>query len=315
MTKLTWTLLALAGLGATAHADEDRAAVDEGMGSAISISGSSSRRGVAQDYLVMPSGGELTGTMKFLTARPMLGDQELRFSDLALFGLAGRWSLFTKLELSAHVELLPKQPSSTDEKPWQSVGGGIRSPLGRRAALAITGAGGHLIDHEGMWTRETLTLEWRKPIAQVMTFDIAGAINGVSLSAPRAPSAFITEVSVATSALFREPTGHWGAWVGLGYAVPVTSRGKDPTTGMAVDPQPRLDFRVGTVLSLVKEWDLYVDYAIIDRGDLEDAATRLPILDGGFDQHQVTFGVTRHIEAKRSRSRYRDDGVLELGMR
>lgn len=312
MTKLCWTLLALAGLGANAHADDGSPAVDEGVG--VSLTAASSRRGVAQDYLVAPRGGELTGTMKFLMSRPMLGDQELRFSDLALFGLAGRWALFSKLEVSAHVELLPKQPSFTDEKPWQSVGGAIRSPLGRRAALAISGAGGHLIGHEGMWTREALTLQWRKPIARVMTFDIAGGIDALSLSAPRAPSAFISEVAVSTSALFREPTGHWGAWVGIGYAVPVASRGEDPTTGVAVDPQPRLDFRIGTVLSLVKEWDLYVDYAIVDRGDLENAATRLPILDGGFDQHQVTFGVTRHIESK-PRRRYDDDGALQLGMR
>ena len=65
---------------------------------------------------------------------------------------------------------------------------------------------------------------------------------------------------------------------------------------MAIDPQPRLDFHAGTVLSIVKEWDLFADFAVIDRGDVANPATRLPILDGGFDQKQIVFGVIRHID-------------------
>jgi len=300
MTKLTWTLAALAILGGSARADEDaRPAVE-----AIDVS--RSHRGVAQDYLVAPAGGELTGQMRFLMTEPSLGGEAMKFSDLALFGIGGRWSLFSKLELSLEASFLAKQPSFTDEKPWQSVGGAVRSPIGKRAALQISAAGGHLIGHEGMWTKEALLVEWRKPIAEMMQFDIAGGVDGVSLSAPAAPSAFITEVALATSALFREPTGHWGAWVGIGYAVPVAFRGQDPTTGTSVDPQPRLDFRIGTVLSLVDKWDVFAEFAVVDRGDMENPATRLPILDGGFDQKQVILGVTRHIEGKR---RSRDEDV------
>jgi len=305
-TKLG-TLLVLATLGGTAAAEDD--ATRPGL--AVE---SVSRRGVAQDFLVLPSGGELTGQMRFVTAEPVFGDEPLRFSDLALFGLAARWSLFRKLEISGQVDFLAKQPSFTDEKPWQSVGLGLRSPLGRRAALAISGAGGHLIDHAGMWTKTGITLQWRKPIARVLTFDVAGGIDGVGITAPSSTSAFITEVAVSTSALFREPSGHWGSWIGIGYAIPVTSRGTDPTTGLAVDPQPRLDLRVGTVLSLVREWDLFAEFAVVDRGDLGDPSTRLPILDGGFDQRQVILGVTRHITGKKQR-RHDDDEVLELSRR
>ncbi len=314
MTKLHATLATLAVLGGAAHADD--MANDEGSSAGVAALqlSSGSRRGVAQDYIVLPSGGELTGTMRFVTSQPSLGGEALRFSDLALFGLSGRWALFSKLELSAGAEFLPKQPSFTDEKPWQSVNAGLRSPISRRIALAISGAGGHLMNHSGMWTREALSIQWRKPIVDVMTFDISGGMNGVTLSAPRSKGAFLTELSLTTAVLFREPSGHWGAWTGLSYALPVTARGEDPTTGMAVDPQPRLDFRIGTVLSLVRAWDLYVEYAIVDRGDLGDAATRLPILDGGFDQHQVIFGVTRHFTNKRKRSTYSGD-AMQLGMR
>jgi hypothetical protein len=257
---------------------------------------------------MLPSGGEITAQMRFLMAEPVLADTEMKFTDLALFGVGGRWSLFSKLELSLDANFLAKQPSFTDEKPWQSIGGAVRSPIGKRAALQISAAGGHLIAHEGMWTKEALMIEWRKPISEFMQFDIAGGVDGVSLSAPKSSSAFITEVAFSTSALFMVPNGVWGGWVGVGYAVPVAYRGQDPTTRTSVDPQPRLDFRLGTVLSLVADWDVFAELAIVDRGDAEDPATRLPIMDGGFDQKQVILGVTRHIEGKRKRRSSDDDG-------
>jgi hypothetical protein len=311
MRKLTWTLAALASLGGISFADEARPAAEL---SDVIRGGGGSHRGVAQDYLVAPSGGELTAQMRFLMTEPSLGGEAMKFSDLALFGLGGRWALFAKLELSLEATFLAKQPSFTDEKPWQSVGGTVRTPIGRRAALQISAAGGHLIDHEGMWTKEALTIEWRKPVMEMLQFDLAGGVDGVSLSAPDAPSAFITEVAFSTSALFRVPNGVWGGWVGMAYAIPIAFRGQDPTTGTSVDPQPRLDFRIGTVLSLVREWDLFAEFAIVDRGDMEDPATRLPILDGGFDQQQVIFGVTRHLEGK-PRGRRNNDGAMQIGLR
>jgi hypothetical protein len=282
-----------------------------------------SHRGVAQDYLVLPRGGELGAQMRFITAPrgPIFegGEQKLDFTDLALFGVSARWSLFSKLELSASANLLPKQPAYSDEKPWQSVGVGLRSPLGRNVAVALSGGGGHLMSHGGMWTRESFTIEWKKPIHEdFLSFDVQGGIHGLGLRAPETTSstAFITEAEIKTTALFREPRGKWGAWLGLGYAVPVQFSGKDPTTEMAIDPQPRLDFHMGTVLALVPKWDIYVDFAVIDRGELNDPATRLPVLDGGFDQRQVIFGVTRHIEGGKRQS-YNDyeenGGAIRVG--
>jgi hypothetical protein len=195
-----------------------------------------------------------------------------------------------------------KQPSNTDEKPWQSVGFSLKSPLGRHIALSVSGGGGHLLNHAGKWTHEGLTLEFKKPIdPKFLAFDIQAGVSGLGLDAPNTTSsAFLTEVAVSTTALFHEPSGHWGAWLGIGYAVPVQASGRDPTTEMKIDPQPRLNFHAGTVLSLVPKWDLFVDLGVIDRGDLADSTTRLPILDGGFDQTQIIFGITRHIEVKPS---------------
>jgi len=266
-------------------------------------------RGVARDYLVLPSGGELTGAMKFVMADRSLGDEPLRFTDLALFELSGRYAVMRRLELGAAVDFLPKQPSYTDEKVWQSVTGSARVGLSRSFAFALGGSGGHLIDHAGLWTHESAMLEWKKRLDEDwLAFDVQGGVDQLGLAAPNASSATLTELGVQTSALFREPSGHWGAWIGIAYAVPVRHGGEDPTTGMAIDPQPRLDFHIGTVLALVPAWDLYVDFAVIDRGDLAMPATTLPILDGGFDQKQLTFGVTRHFK----RSHRRDDDALEV---
>jgi hypothetical protein len=309
--ELTWTLAAIAGLGGTAFAD------DEGsrpVSAQVLTTDSGSARGVAEDYLVLPQGGEITSQMKFITADPLLGGQPLKFTDLALFGLTARWAVLSRLEVAATVELLPKQPSYTEEKPWQSAGVTLRSPLGSHLALALSGGGGHLLAHTGMWSRESLMIEWKKVLdRELLAFDVQGGIDGTGLR-DGGTSALLTEIAVQTSALFREPTGHWGAWVGIAYAVPVQKSGDDPTTAMPIDPQPRVDFHIGTVLAIVHDWDLFADLAWIDRGDLAAPATRLPILDGGFDQKQIVFGVTRHIEArvKKHPGEYVGTRALEL---
>jgi len=310
MTRLTSTLAALAILGGTAGADstDDSAA-------RTTLAVESSRRGVAQDYLVVPRGGELGAQLRFVTSQPHLGGEPLRFSDLALFGISGRWIVLPeRLELAAQADFVPKQPSYTDEKPWQSVSLGVRTPIGTRAAIALTGGGGHLLAHEGMWTRTALTVQWRKAVSPVLTFDLSAGGDAVTLGATDSlAQAMLTEAVVTTSALLRDPYGKVGAWAGVSYALPLTARGVDPTTEMEIDPQPRLDFRVGAVLSLVREWDLFAELAIIDRGDLANPATRLPILDGGFDQRQFVFGVVRHIEVSEKRRSNRDPLLIGGG--
>jgi hypothetical protein len=311
--KLRWTLLLLASLGGPAAADT--VTVDGGSMAELA-STPASYRGVSQNYLVMPSGGEVTAQMRFMMADPIDGAGALRFTDLALFGVTARYSLLSRLEVAGTVDLLPKQPSSADEKVWQSAGGSLRTPLGKRSAVALSGGGGHLLGHSGMWTRESLTLQWRKPIAdEIMLFDVEGGVDAIGLRAPNtSSSALIAEVAVKTSVVFRDPHGDVGAWVGIGYALPIQSSGKDPTTELAVDPQPRLDFHLGGVISLVKTWDVFADLAIIDRGDAANPATRLPILDGGFDQKQVILGVSRHFEGPKRRPTY-DSDPMQLSAR
>lgn len=286
-----------------------------------SLAVESSRRGVAQDYMVIPEGAtELTGQMRLLTSDALFTDdtgtaQPLKFSDMALFGLTVRRSLFSKLELTAHVDLLPKQPAYTSEKAWQSVAFGVRSPIGNTVAVSLGGSGGHLISHDGSWLRQSFGVQFKKPLHDIMQFDVRGGADTTVLVRDQHAGGWLTELGVSGQVLFRDPHGHVGAWAGLGYAIPVAARGYDPTTDLKLDPQNRLDFRVGAVVSIVKNWDVFVEYAVVDRGELSDAATRLPILDGGFDQQQAIFGVARHFSGSPKQYANDDDDAMQLSSR
>ena len=69
------------------------------------------------------------------------------------------------------------------------------------------------------------------------------------------------------------------------------------------------------MVSIVKNWDVFVEYAVVDRGELSDAATRLPILDGGFDQQQAIFGVARHFSGSPKQYANDDDDAMQLSSR
>jgi hypothetical protein len=250
-------------------------------------------RGVAENYLVLPEGSELTGSLDVIWAGTSLDHQTLTFGDLALFELAGRHAFARRFEVSGTVDFLPKQPAYTDEKVWQSAGIGARAALASNVAASVGGAVGRILDHDGEWLRERATVEWKHPLSQWVAFDLQGGADTIELVAPGAMGAQLTELGVQASTFMRG-NEQWGMWVGIAYAVPVEHSGEDPTTGMAIAPKPRLDLHIGTVLAVVPEWDLFVDAAVITRGSIQDPATTLPILDGGFDQRQLVIGVTRH---------------------
>src|SRR5690606_38326442 len=101
--------------------------------------------------------------------------------------------------------------SYTDEQVWQSVGFGVRASIGRRVAVSLSGAGGRLLAHEGLWTRQVAALQWRKQIARVLSFGLSGGADVTALAAPGSYGGLLGALALATTALVREPTGHWGA--------------------------------------------------------------------------------------------------------
>ena len=216
--------------------------------------------------------------------------QKLEFTDLALFGLVGRWSLFSKLEL---VGVGRSACRSSRRTPTRSRGrasaSALRSPLGRHVAIALSGGGGHLLDHSGMWTREALTIEWKKPIDdEFLAFDVAGRRRRARPrraeddAVDRVPHRGRGQHDRAVPRADRH-TGAAGS--ASGTRCRCRRAASDPTTEHRdrSAAAPRLPHR-HACSSLVPKWDLFVDFAVIDRGELDDPATRLPILDGGFDQ-------------------------------
>lgn len=312
MSRTLLTVGALGVLSSVAYADPDSTPQPRAATAEVDVVAGSAR-GVAQSYLVLPSGGELGADLKLVTADSFAG-MPLKFSDLGLFTLHGRYAVTRRIEVAADTTLVPKQPSYSDEKVWQSASAAMRVGLGASHALAVSVAGGHLLDHTGAWTESALMIERRKPLTEYMSFDLRGGADLITLVADDS-SAHVGELSVQAATHFRDPTGHTGAWLGISYAVPIAHGGDDPTTGLAVDPQPRLDLHIGFVLAPVDDWDVYVDGAVIDRGDLSNPATRLPILDGGFDQRQLTFGVVRHFQPNRHHHDPDRDSGMVLGQR
>ena len=262
-------------------------------------------RGVSHNYLVLPSGAELGADLKLVTADSFEG-MPLHFADLALFTLTGRVGLGGRVDILGATTFIPKQPSYSDEKVWQSASGEARLALGRAYALSLSGAGGHLLSHEGEWLSSSLVLERRKPVTEYLSFDLRGGFDAVTITASES-TASLGEIAFSAATHFHDPWGYSGGWLGVAYALPVAWNGTDPTTGLAIDPQPRLDLHLGAVLSPTADWDVYIDGAVIDRGDASKPATQLPILDGGFSQRQITLGVVRHFKPTRRVGHHSDD--------
>ena len=268
-------------------------------------------RGVAEEFLVLPDGGQLGGQLRTITAGSGgLGDGALKLTDVALFDLAGSAAIAEHYELDGKVSMLAKQPSTTREPVFQGGALTLRRDLFAQTAISLTGSAAPLVDLRGHAFGGALMIAHKKRLNQYVTFALAAGasatlvrargsttppmVDAAALAVDRADPALV-EAGGHAAVLVRIPEGRWGGWLGAGYSVPLAHRGRDPVSDMPLAPQPRLDLDLGSAVQLAARWDLSIELAILDRGDLDKPATRLPILDGGFDQIQITIGVTRRL--------------------
>src|SRR5258705_1008086 len=86
--------------------------------------------GVAKEWMILPEGQVIGSELRFLTSKPSLGPEPIEFSDVALLTLHIKSSVYGKAEVAASVDVLPKQPSWTDEKVWQGASPQARGQLG-----------------------------------------------------------------------------------------------------------------------------------------------------------------------------------------
>jgi hypothetical protein len=261
------------------------------MGETISLSGSA--RSMSSGWLIMPEGWEATGALKFLTSDAPPGGERMKLTDVVVSRAALRKSFGGKAELAIGVDLLPKQPSDTDENVFQAADLGVQYGIGRKSAVNVGVGGGPLANRDGVWTTAGAGLERRSIVHETLSFQLGlgGSVSNLAFDGG-ADHAVLGEVVTSVKTLFQIQDA-FGLWFTGSFAFPV-AHGGTLMGGAEFDPQTRVDVGVGMVYSLVDDWDVFMQLSVVDRGDLENPATTLPILQGGNDQKVFTFGVTRH---------------------
>ena len=256
----------------------------------MAISGSA--RSMSSQWLIMPPGTEATGELRFLTG------QHLSLTDVVVASAGLRHGFGGKAELAGGIDLLPKQPSDTDENVFQAANLGVQYAIGKKGAAAVGVAGGPVSGRDGLWTTTSVSLQRRSIVHDTLSFQLGLGGDLTNLRFDDDSAATLGEVTASLRTVFQIQDA-FGLWFAGSFAFPV-AHGGTLMGGADFDPQTRVDVAVGTVYSLVDDWDVYMQMAVVDRGDAENPATTLPILQGGSDQRVFSFGITRHFGDKAS---------------
>lgn len=267
------------------------------------VMGAESPRSKAGNSLLMPAGSLTVGAdLSFLTADAGLDGEQVRFTDVVLFRPRARYTAGDRIELFAGTTLLPKQPSFTDELVWQGGHLGALVGLGGRLAGFAQAAGGALMDGAGWWAGFDAGVQARKSLDEIIVLQgaLGGATSLLFFDEDTEEAFWFAELAAHGEILFQAPDQIAAGWLGVDYRVPVAHApdAPDALSGDYLDPQPRVNFHIGAALTFLDDWDLYAEFAILDRGDIADPATTLPILEGGFDQRHFVFGLLRRFQTR-----------------
>lgn len=252
-----------------------------------------SARSRYERQLVRAAGWELGASLNFLTSDDGLGG--LAFTDLVLLRAHGLISLGGHTELFGGVDLLPKQPSDSSESVFQGALAGIRVRLGDRYAVWARGQGGPQLGGNGHWAEGDIVAQYKRALAADVLYwesGLGGTFTTLLGGAVGDDPTWLAEVACATGVALREPTGHFGTWLSFGFHFPVAQQ----SVAGVLDPQTRVNLALGVLVGISKTVDLFIEWSILDRGDGDAPATRLPILGGGFDQRQFVFGFMRRFD-------------------
>jgi hypothetical protein len=266
-----------------------------------SVSGSSYDGSAASkvgDSAILPNGRlETGGELVLLTAAQDLAGAEVQFTDVSLLPLHARMAVTPWLELGAGTQLLVKQSETMAEPLWQGANAALRVPFGSAFAGTLAGGGGPLLKDQGLWWQLETSLLTRLAANDWLRFELRAGYTFTSLHYSDLASSptRMQEVMTHAEVQFGERDG--GAWLGVDYFIPIDSDSQATAERPALDPNVRLNLKVGAVLSPRRTgWDLYVSHAFIDRGSVDRPGTTLPVLNGGFDQRQWTLGVQHRFD-------------------
>ena len=276
-------------------------------------SGDSRRVEIASDVAIASAtpglaiGWELGASLDFMTTSdPSLGERKLKFTDVVLFRAHGLLALGRRTELFTGIDLLPKQPSFTDELVWQSALLGARYRFNDPWSAYLRAQGGPGLDRDGYWLLGEAALQYQSDLAEKTLFweSALGATYTQLFPDEPADSLFWqTELLARSGIALRERRGFFATWLSFTFQFPLVARplpsDPDPGSGRALSPQTRVGVSVGMVVGVSKTVDLFAEASVLDRGDLDDPRTTLPILGGGFDQNRIVFGFNRRLGDRR----------------
>jgi hypothetical protein len=264
-----------------------------------SSSGTRSSRAFVDDREVIPGERQIGAELSYLTSDEGLDGVPLRFTDLVVTRLAGRASLGERFELAGRLDLLAKQPYPGGHSPF--AGGALvgRFALPSRSSLFLVAGAAPLTERRGAaleiatgWSRRFFIDRHERYVA----FATAAGAQGTHLISRAGPPPQIVELVADGALQFRTSDRDVGVGLELGtaLALPVWRTGSAfwLDGGPDFDARTRVHFYLGGYLTIGDRWDLFVRWAILDRGDRAAPASRLPLLRGGYDQTELTFGVS-----------------------
>lgn len=250
---------------------------------------------------------ELGASLNFITSEESLGGKKLALTDVMLLRLHSMVSL-GRYEIFAGTDILPKQPSYTDEHVWQGSLVGVKAHVNENISVWARGQGGPQLDKAGYWLGGDAAAQYHYKLQEFLFFESALGLAHTHLLFKEdvGRAYFIDEVFTTVGLALRDPDhGKFGVWLNFDYYYPVfgrpTNENPDPNTLGSLDPQPRVNVHLGAVGAITDNVSLFVDYSILDRGDLEEFTTTMPILNSGFDQSQIIFGFMRHFGGEHGR--------------
>jgi hypothetical protein len=270
-----------------------------------------SARSKVHDELVRAAGWEVGASLNFITSDglgylggdPTVADRRLKFTDVVLLRLHGLWSVAGSLELFAGTDIVPKQPSYTDELIWQGSSAGVRYGFSNSIAWWARGHGGPQLGRAGYWAGAETAVQYKQALEEVLFWETDLGVNyGRLLFDDDFGAAYWqTEILAKSGIAIREPKGYFGAWLSFAFHFPVASHpGRDdidPMTDPFLDPQTRVGMQLGALIGISRTVDLFMEWDILDRGDGIAPETTLPVLNGGFDQKQLIFGFMRRFDS------------------
>lgn len=255
-------------------------------GETIALGGQTDYRSYASDWMVAPEGGTIGGALRMFSVPRGPNGAPIAIGDLALLTLHGQWTATKRLALAGSVDLLAKQPDDRRDVVLQGAAVSGKLGLTAQTALSLATSAGPTLGDDGYWGSAAIGAIHRSPIESFLALQLTGTANAIGLRQDMVGRRWLSELGFSSQLVLHMPGGQAAVWGGIDIGVPIAhSAGLDPTS--------RLGATLGALYSAVENWDLYVEVSWRDRGTMAMPATTLPIVDGGFDQRTVTFGITR----------------------